>query len=1052
MKTGNKTFQAKNSKAVAINSQDKKGYNKPETEFVDNRHEFVAQRILQETVHNSSQAKNAVQLQTMANNHVAQQQVLIQKKENGTGLPDNLKSGVENLSGYSMDDVNVHRNSDKPAELQAHAYAQGTDIHLGAGQEKHLPHEAWHVVQQKQGRVKPTKQLKGKTNINDDVGLENEADVMGAKALGETMQAKSKEPPLNGVNSATHTVQRAENVESEKGAKTKSFDASVQQDMLILRGDTTIIGRIQGSEFTQLHNAVNEYATADLEKKQELIWKIHSLGKSYLKNYKHDESNENHQLRKASIERIVDRISQFDQDSNAAAATLGVASTDDKIGVGAKLKKAFFGEDTPFVQAVNAFTNYQNQISSLETDDSEEGIKFLSGVLDNANLIQTKIEEWKAIHDKDQTKSEDLNDKRGIIKMMETKLGVISLNLRFKYKNLFKFTGEKVTIDPLKKDFTIASIKVSFLDDVPEPLQNLEAEAKVITYKDKEFDFSEISLTKPPSDYEPLPGFKLTTPGQIILKKSGTEYTLEIAESSVNITVGNFFKGDAKGKGTFKYNSGAAQKLRLVDIIDLKTISIELLEDVPAPLKNVKATAEDVKMKSESNSFDVDFAKISITAKPKVFQPIGGLSFTTPDSLELIKRAKGQFTMQVGETQVEVTFLNWFTANAKASGIFNYQSGADGKLESDIKIPTAKVSLGDEAPKFIKGITGEVKDLNVFSNFNEKDPESNGIDWKQITVSTPPKGIKPFNGPITITAPDRAEILGPRENYKTTFRGANASANIGEKINANGSADFFIDNAGNSGITGAELKVKGETPKIPEEIIPNIWPIELGMQVTFIPTPITAAISLGVGGGVQANFMGTIKKEDNAEKLTFNAEAGLLGNVYVSIKVGAGVGSSYVFYAGVFAEAKAQAEAIGKSNLKGFFEKDGETGYRLAQANLEYELSAALTAQLSAGAEAKALYIFQKTLFEVKSAKWNIGESNRNGSYNLINKENTDKGGMGLLVGDEKSIPKKINAENTGKVENKLEGFSPKLKEEWPEIDATIKLIEQILDLSLIHI
>src|SRR5690242_8798048 len=29
----------------------------------------------------------------------------VQKKENSTGLPDNLKSGIESLSGYSMDDV-----------------------------------------------------------------------------------------------------------------------------------------------------------------------------------------------------------------------------------------------------------------------------------------------------------------------------------------------------------------------------------------------------------------------------------------------------------------------------------------------------------------------------------------------------------------------------------------------------------------------------------------------------------------------------------------------------------------------------------------------------------------------------------------------------------------------------------------------------------------------------------------------------------------------------------------------------------------------------------
>ena len=107
----------------------------------------------------------------------------IQKKANSTGLPDNLKSGIENLSGHAMDDVKVHYNSDKPAQLNAHAYAQGSEIHLASGQEKHLPHEAWHVVQQKQGRVKPTMQMKGKVNVNDDAGLEKEADIMGAKAL-----------------------------------------------------------------------------------------------------------------------------------------------------------------------------------------------------------------------------------------------------------------------------------------------------------------------------------------------------------------------------------------------------------------------------------------------------------------------------------------------------------------------------------------------------------------------------------------------------------------------------------------------------------------------------------------------------------------------------------------------------------------------------------------------------------------------------------------------------------------------------------------------------
>jgi len=160
-----------------------------EATIADNRPVIVAQRKLRSAMGGADDTNNP-----------------IQRKTNNTGLPDNLKSGIENLSGYSMDDVKVHYNSSKPAQLQAHAYAQGTDIHLAPGQEKHLPHEAWHVVQQKQGRVKPTRQLKSKVNINDDVGLEKEADVMGNKAL--EVRSNTKTQPKNTNTLENNFVQR----------------------------------------------------------------------------------------------------------------------------------------------------------------------------------------------------------------------------------------------------------------------------------------------------------------------------------------------------------------------------------------------------------------------------------------------------------------------------------------------------------------------------------------------------------------------------------------------------------------------------------------------------------------------------------------------------------------------------------------------------------------------------------------------------------------------------------------------------------------------------
>lgn len=143
----------------------------PGKPMTDNRPTTVTQRTLQQVANGSPR--------------------VLQAKGIGRGLPDELKAGVEALSGYSLDDVRVHYNSSKPAEVGALAYAQGTDIYLAPGQEKHLAHEAWHVVQQKQGRVRPTTELDGGVAINDNVGLEMEAERMGQQSVNQNQRPPS---------------------------------------------------------------------------------------------------------------------------------------------------------------------------------------------------------------------------------------------------------------------------------------------------------------------------------------------------------------------------------------------------------------------------------------------------------------------------------------------------------------------------------------------------------------------------------------------------------------------------------------------------------------------------------------------------------------------------------------------------------------------------------------------------------------------------------------------------------------------------------------------
>ncbi|MCI3944243.1 hypothetical protein K0038_01251 [Pseudomonas syringae] len=145
--------------------------------------EFTPQRKKQSDTTKADAVHQRQSAAVLQDNRPSPVQAKAAPTPNRTGMPDTLKSGIESLSGMSMDHVKVHYNSDKPAQLHAHAYAQGSDIHLAPGQEKHLPHEAWHVVQQAQGRVRPTVQMKGGANVNDDAGLEREADVMGHQAL-----------------------------------------------------------------------------------------------------------------------------------------------------------------------------------------------------------------------------------------------------------------------------------------------------------------------------------------------------------------------------------------------------------------------------------------------------------------------------------------------------------------------------------------------------------------------------------------------------------------------------------------------------------------------------------------------------------------------------------------------------------------------------------------------------------------------------------------------------------------------------------------------------
>ncbi|HMH11119.1 MAG TPA: DUF4157 domain-containing protein [Candidatus Nitrosopolaris rasttigaisensis] len=98
-----------------------------------------------------------------------------------TGIPKGLKASMEFLSGLSLDKIRVHYNSLQPVQLGTRAFTEGNHIYVSPGEERCLPHELGHAIQQMQGRAKPTSS--GEIKMNADRALEREAHQMGKLAL-----------------------------------------------------------------------------------------------------------------------------------------------------------------------------------------------------------------------------------------------------------------------------------------------------------------------------------------------------------------------------------------------------------------------------------------------------------------------------------------------------------------------------------------------------------------------------------------------------------------------------------------------------------------------------------------------------------------------------------------------------------------------------------------------------------------------------------------------------------------------------------------------------
>lgn len=613
------------------------------------------------------------------------------KNENASGLPGGLKAGVEKLSGMSMSDVKVHQNSAAPKAIQAHAYAQGTDIHLGPGQEKHLPHEAWHVVQQKQGRVQPTKQMKTDVPVNDDRGLEQEADQMGARAmaLGASLQAPDAPPEKNG-RTGRGIVQGVFGDEAQGGGEQGGVSGktgasvSINQELILLQGELTMGAKLKGlfgkeSTFSQLIKLVEQYSKAASPKAKETYKpQIISTGKKWLDIHK-DATSDNDLRKKNSILRIVGAL-------EAEKTQVELATMDDKVSVGAKVNE-FFGSPSSFQLVQTAFDEYQKVAHGSVTSMAEFYEIFVKAL-----ETRKRIDAWSAKHGDSKDPADQ--EKMRILSMMNSNLGKLDASLTV--QNYFSATATGISMSGLASEkFLVNEVTVN----VATPYGLATGSMKDVGVTRNAFTFSELKLELD-GEIQVMEGLKIASPS-MVLSTSGDSYavrvggnvTLEKPEGSIvsNLT--------ASGTVSAGYDFAKRELLQptlddgnltvtLFDKLDLNVQKLEYRDGmlkassgaltIRAMEKVVTTTVTDLQY-SKAEGFS--FSDLTLESG-STFEPVPGFSIKE-SKLKLSKTADGWNLTGSGNLGIEYGNSNFRfdVVNAGVLLTYGFKEGAVKQFE-----------------------------------------------------------------------------------------------------------------------------------------------------------------------------------------------------------------------------------------------------------------------------------------------------------------------------------------------------------------------------------
>ena len=500
-----------------------------------------------------------------------------------------------------------------------------------------------------------------------------------------------------------------------------------------------------------------------------------------------------------------------------------------------------------------------------------------------------------------------------------------------------------------------------------------------------------------------LPGLKASGNVHMANTGSGTPITTELTNGAVNGKIAKILEINVTG---VNYSETAGL-----------TATAASLEANLGPVGNVSGEVKDVAI----NQTGVDWKEATLRSDTTIgFENIATISNLSGHILG----ASGNYAKELsGEVSFspKVPGLGNIEASGAIKAAQNSNAGTwtfeltNGSINADLfgfmHIEESNLGYSDgemtlEAPTIT--MVGNVPGfLNGFSVRGSKIVIGNGlIDWAKIEVGLGKK-FELGRG-LSATLPNLL-LYGSAGNYNMEFRDAQASLSIGDAFSAQGDLTMRYERKKNQlQIMSAILNLSGKSPEIPGNI-PGLWPFSLDFIFSLIPAGIPAEAGIGIyaNGSVSAGIEGEVRyDESNPGIWQLTGSPSLAGKIAFGVKASAGIGSRVLVYVGIYLAAEAEASAKGTVDLSTeIVMNEDNFGLSMAQSKATYEIEADLRALLKGGVEARALYFFGTTLYEMVFKEWHIGHTDMSGELSLANGKTTKKSASGIFSGNKDAVP-----------------------------------------------